>query len=81
MADSKSPHDYTLALALGSAFSLVAVLGTALVGIVIYFALSHVLRGELAHRLSHTSGIAAMHVDALLAFGPIDQQTGNLEGR
>jgi len=55
---------YTLALALGSSFTIVALISTGLVGITIYFASSHFLRAELAHRLSHTSRIALLNIDA-----------------
>jgi hypothetical protein len=58
-----SPH-YTLALALGTSFTLVALLGTGLVGISLHFAVSRFNRAELAHRLSHTTGIAALHADS-----------------
>ena len=72
MADAKHPVRYTLALALGSSFTLVALFGTGLVGVVVWLGASHLLRDELTHRLSHASGIAALDVDAA--------QHGRLQG-
>lgn len=64
MADSKPRLHYTLALALGSSFTLVSLIGAAIFGIVVYFAVSQLLRAELEHRLSHVGGVAALHIDA-----------------